>query len=218
MSRYKTDARNLAWEAGIYTNVPFWVMWGVLGMETNYALDVRTSSANAVGAYQFTAERKPGAKVPYPMTNRVTASILGRQAIAAGEYLYYLYRTYGTWDRALKAYNSGRPTVGYGEKEVRQKATYKGTGPVFVTEYQGLMQNAFSSHEPPPRIRKAVVQVKAPANGGNPADHSPKVRVSGRRLSLSGNRIAAHRTTIHTLRTRHLVLRMPHLSNVNYRR
>ena len=138
-------------------NVPQSVLWGVWGMETDFGANVKTSSAGAVGNFQFlpSTARQYG----YPLTNSPTQPQLQQQADAAAHYLSDLFKRTGSWDAALKAYSGG----GYGLAQVQNKSqnlftpsqtpnvtNIPGVGPV-VSAAQGAAQgvsdvgNAISS-------------------------------------------------------------------------
>jgi hypothetical protein len=105
------------WAADKY-HVPYGILAGVYGMETNWGRNVATSSAGAIGPFQFTAADK-GTGLLYPMTNSPTATQFGQQADAAAAYLAQLFKQHGgNWDAALHAYSGG----GYGLSQVSAKA------------------------------------------------------------------------------------------------
>lgn len=99
-------------------HIPFDVLWGVFGMETTFGHNVSTSSAGAMGDFQFTAASKPGAPGLYPMTNTPNAAQRATQALDAAGYIAYLLKHDGSLDAALQAYSGG----GYGLSDVLAKA------------------------------------------------------------------------------------------------
>lgn len=102
--------------------VPYWVMMGVYGMETAFGTNVRTSSAGAVGPYQFIPST--AAAYHYPLTNNPNREQFTQQADAAARYLRDLHNQYHSWDTALRHYSGG----GYGESDVKAKAGVFGSG------------------------------------------------------------------------------------------
>lgn len=129
---FRVSVRSLAWEAGHVVGIPFWVMWGVVGTETDYGRNVSSSSAGAMGLYQFTSRNKgPGIRA-YPMTNSTAAWIMAEQAIAAAQYLRALYLQTGrSWHTAMAAYNAGPGNIPAGEgyaSTAEAKSHYTGAG------------------------------------------------------------------------------------------
>ncbi len=97
--------------------IPAGILEGVWGMETNFGQDVKTSSAGAVGEFQFLPST--AGSYGYPLTNTPTVAQFQQQADAAAHYLSDLYKQHGNnWDAALKAYSGG----GYGLAQVQAKA------------------------------------------------------------------------------------------------
>lgn len=92
--------------------VPIEILGGVFGVETTFGQNSTTSSAGAVGDFQFlpSTARSYG----YPLTNNPTSAQFGQQADAAANYLSTLKRQTGTWDAALQHYSGG----GYGLNQV----------------------------------------------------------------------------------------------------
>jgi soluble lytic murein transglycosylase-like protein len=114
---YPADQKAIVDEAAKAHGLPGWVLQGVWGMETDFGKNVATSSAGAVGDFQFIPST---AKVyGYPMTNTPNAQQFTQQANIAADYLSKLKQSTGSWDAALKSYSGG----GYGVKEVQAKAT-----------------------------------------------------------------------------------------------
>lgn len=103
-------------------HVPYWVMMGVYGKETAFGTNVRTSSAGAVGPYQFLPST--AAAYHYPLTNNPNKEQFRQQADAAAHYLSDLYKQYHSWDAALRHYSGG----GYGEQDVRDTSGTFGAG------------------------------------------------------------------------------------------
>jgi len=97
-------------------NVPIEILAGVFGMETAFGSHVATSSAGAVGDFQFlpSTARRYG----YPLTNSPNAQQFQQQADAAAHYLSDLFRQTGSWDAALHHYSGG----GYGLAQVQAQA------------------------------------------------------------------------------------------------
>lgn len=204
MTTYHVKARDLVWEAAYMVGIPFWVLWGVYGEETSFGGDVTTSSAGAMGSFQFTARSKPGA-APYPMTNRINAKIFCEQARAAAQYLHWIWRENGrNWNSALNIYNSGLAGVGYGEREIRAKSTYNGTGPIWTSTTRniaGILGGAFG-----PEPATAPTTGIQPTHAADPPDHSPKVRKSGETLGSTGTSFSGHANAMRNLlsqRTKH---------------
>lgn len=108
--------------------VPTWVIEGVWGMETDFGANVSTSSAGAMGDFQFLPST---AKLfGYPLTNSPNQHQFTRQAESAAKYLSQLYKQHGhNWDAAIKAYSGG----GYGAAQVRAKASGNPFKPISVT-------------------------------------------------------------------------------------
>jgi hypothetical protein len=97
--------------------IPVSVLVGVYGMESTFGSSHATSSAGAVGPFQFLPSTAAGRG--YPLTNTPTAAQFGQQADAAAAYLAQLYKGHANnWDAALKAYSGG----GYGQVDVAKKA------------------------------------------------------------------------------------------------
>lgn len=96
--------------------VPYRILAAVFQLETSQGSNIRTSSAGAMGAFQFlpSTARQYG----YPLTNTPTVAQFNQQADAAAHYLSDLYKRTGSWDAALRAYSGG----GYGLAQV-QKAS-----------------------------------------------------------------------------------------------
>lgn len=126
----RSNTRNLAWEAGYLLAVPFWVMWGVQGMETDYGRNITTSSAGARGLYQFI--ESTAREWHYPYTNSTKPDVLAQQTRVAAQYLSSLHRQLGSWDAAIRSYSGG----GYGAADVAAKARDPSGGLAF--SYSGL--------------------------------------------------------------------------------
>jgi soluble lytic murein transglycosylase-like protein len=101
--------------------VPESILLGVWGMETGFGTNVKTSSAGAIGDFQFLPGTARGYN--YPLTNSPSALQFSQQANAAAQYLSDLHRETGSWDEALRRYSGG----GYGLNEVQSSAgAFKG--------------------------------------------------------------------------------------------
>jgi hypothetical protein len=95
-------------------NIPDTILWGVYGTETAFGSAVRTSSAGAVGSFQF--EPSTASTYGYPVTNATDPKTFAAQADAAAHYLSDLFHQTGSWSSALSAYNAGPaggPQPGY---------------------------------------------------------------------------------------------------------
>lgn len=104
-------------------NVPQNILWGVWGMETTFGANVKTSSAGAVGDFQFLPST--AGRYGYPLTNTPSQAQLQQQADAAAHYLSDLYKQHGnSWDAALRAYSGG----GYGLSQVLDKTQHLFSG------------------------------------------------------------------------------------------
>jgi membrane-bound lytic murein transglycosylase B len=98
--------------AGRRYSVPYPVLAGVYGVETNYGYGTgtgRTSSAGAVGPFQF----MPGtaSQYGYPLTNTPTLAQFQNQANAAASYLskHHSSSKGSDWTDAVASYNPGDP-------------------------------------------------------------------------------------------------------------
>jgi hypothetical protein len=99
--------------------IPVSVLLGVYGMETAFGSNISTSSAGAVGPFQFLPSTAQGRG--YPLTNTPTVAEFQQQADAAAGYLASLFKSHNSdWNAALTAYSGG----GYGATDVAQKATH----------------------------------------------------------------------------------------------
>lgn len=108
---------NLVANAASAYGVPANILWGVYGIESSFGHNMATSSAGAMGGFQFTSPTKAGVHLPgpYPMTNRPSPGQFQTQAQDAAAYLAYLYHHNGNnWNAALEAYSGG----GYGLAQV----------------------------------------------------------------------------------------------------
>lgn len=97
-------------------NVPTWVLVGVYGKETSFGSNVTTSSAGAVGPFQFIPST--AAQYGYPQTNDPSIPQFEQQANSAAKYLSQLYASSHSWDTALRSYSGG----GYGQADVQAAA------------------------------------------------------------------------------------------------
>jgi len=98
-------------------HVPEGILWGVYGKETDFGRDVSTSTAGAVGAFQFIPST--AAQFGYPQTNTPAYPQFWQQAQDAAKLLQQLYQAHGSWDAALQGYSGGA----YGLSDVIAKAT-----------------------------------------------------------------------------------------------
>lgn len=96
--------------------IPYNILAGVYGMETDFGQNIATSSAGAMGAFQFI----PGTakSYNYPLTNNPSAAQFQQQTDSAAHYLSDLYKEKGNWNDALHGYSGG----GYGLNEVTAKS------------------------------------------------------------------------------------------------
>lgn len=104
--------------------IPYNILEGVWGMETDFGQNVQTSSAGAVGPFQFIPATAKSYN--YPLTNNPTAAQYRQQSDAAAHYLSDLYKQKGNWDDALHGYSGG----GYGLDEVVAKAKHSNDTPI----------------------------------------------------------------------------------------
>jgi soluble lytic murein transglycosylase-like protein len=118
-----TPAPAGSWKADIQRaaakwSVPIDILIGVMGMETDYGRNIATSSAGAVGGFQFI--RSTAASYGYPYTNSPNAQQQAQQTDSAAHYLSDLIHQHGgDWNAALISYSGG----GYGLSQVNAKAT-----------------------------------------------------------------------------------------------
>jgi membrane-bound lytic murein transglycosylase B len=111
-----------SWKADIQQaaakwSIPIEILTGVMGMETDYGRNITTSSAGAVGGFQFI--RSTAASYGYPYTNSPNAQQQAQQADSAAHYLSDLIHQHGgDWNAALFSYSGG----GYGLSQVNAKA------------------------------------------------------------------------------------------------
>lgn len=96
--------------------IPDAILDGVFGLETDRGQNSKTSSAGAIGWFQFMPATARAYN--YPLTNTPSALQSQQQADAAAHYLSDLFKQYGNWDDALKHYSGG----GYGITEVDKEA------------------------------------------------------------------------------------------------
>lgn len=184
----RSNTRDLAWQAGALLAVPFWVMWGVQGIETDFGRNITTSSAGARGLYQFI--ESTAHEWHYPYTNDRRPSVLTAQARVAAEYLSSLRASLGSWDAALRSY-SGH---GYGAAEVRAKSHDPTGGYAFA--YSGLEAilggAGPGSHAPEPTARGVTGAVHAgvvPAHPAGSYDYHAKVQHTGEASGKHGSTI-----------------------------
>jgi soluble lytic murein transglycosylase-like protein len=96
--------------------VPIEILTGVYGVESAFGTNHNTSSAGAVGPFQFLPSTAKG--FGYPLTNNPTPAQFQAQADAAAKYLSELFHQTGSWNAALQHYSGG----GYGLAQVTAKA------------------------------------------------------------------------------------------------
>lgn len=89
-------------------HIPYGILAGVYGAETRWGNNVSTSSAGAVGPFQFISST--AASYGYPLTNDPSPQQFVAQADAAAHYLSDLYARDKSWETALRGYSGG----GYG--------------------------------------------------------------------------------------------------------
>jgi hypothetical protein len=86
--------------------IPVAVLLGVYGKETTFGANKSSSSAGAVGPFQFLPSTAAGRG--YPLTNTPTAAQFQQQADAAATYLAQLFKAHGNnWNAAVSAYSGG---------------------------------------------------------------------------------------------------------------
>lgn len=112
----QSNQQSVVTQAAQHWNVPPAILAGVWGMETNFGQNVATSSAGAIGNFQFLPSTAKPYK--YPLTNSPTPAQFAQQADSAAHYLSDLHKQYGNWNEALMHYSGG----GYGLTQVQQKA------------------------------------------------------------------------------------------------
>lgn len=103
-------------QAATKYGVPYGILAGVYGLETTWGQNPSTSSAGAIGPFQFLPST--AASYGYPLTNNPTPQQFAQQVDAAAHYLSDLFHQTGSWDNALRHYSGG----GYGLAQVDQKA------------------------------------------------------------------------------------------------
>jgi hypothetical protein len=96
--------------------VPISILVGVFGLETAFGTDHSTSSAGAVGDFQFLPSTAKS--YGYPLVNNPDNAQFTQQADAAARYLSTLHKQTGDWNTALEHYSGN----GYGLGQVQAKA------------------------------------------------------------------------------------------------
>jgi hypothetical protein len=109
--------KQIVQEAAARWHVPYWILYGVWGVESGFGANKGPSSAGAEGDFQFI----PGTAAEY----HVDVHSLASSANGAAHYLHDLFKRFGSWDRALRSYSAN----GYGLDTVRQKAKESGVNP-----------------------------------------------------------------------------------------
>lgn len=98
-------------------HVPTWILYGVWGIETGWGKNKNTSSAGAMGDFQFMPATARAYR--YPLVNGPNDQQFAQQADAAAHYLHDEFVNHGhDWEGALRQY-SGH---GYGLKEVKDSS------------------------------------------------------------------------------------------------
>jgi soluble lytic murein transglycosylase-like protein len=125
-----SDANQAIADAAARYNVPLDVFYGMFSKETNLGANIATSSAGAVGAFQF--EPSTASSYAYPLTNTPNLQEFQAQAQGAAHYLADLYHQTGSWLHALAAYNAGPGNIaagmGYAADAISIGQTLVGTG------------------------------------------------------------------------------------------
>lgn len=138
--------------AALKYKIPESVLMEVFGKETSYGKNVTTSSAGAMGDFQFIPGTAKNYK--YPMTNHPTSKQFAEQANAAAHYLADLIRqNNGNINAAMKQYSgggygySGKPeaTEGRGPKP-NSGAVRKAAKAVKIEPYADPFRNATGVH------------------------------------------------------------------------
>jgi|GEM_PF-4177745 len=89
--------------------VPVAYLIGIEGIETAFGTNVSTSSAGAMGYFQFV--KGTANEYSYPYTNEKTEPVYAAQSDAAAHYLSVLYREKKSWAAAIAAYSGGGYTL-----------------------------------------------------------------------------------------------------------
>jgi soluble lytic murein transglycosylase-like protein len=125
-----SDANQAIADAIGQYNVPADVFYGMFSKETTLGANIATSSAGAVGPFQF--EPSTAGSYGYPLTNTPTLQDFQAQANAAAHYLSDLYHQTGSWLHALAAYNAGPGNIsaglGYAADAISLGQALVGTG------------------------------------------------------------------------------------------
>lgn len=119
-------AQELAYvgQAAHQFDVPFPVLWGIFGKESDFGRNVKTNSKGYTGPFQFGV--KEAAQYNYPWTNTPNDAEFKQQAFAAAHLLSDRIKATGSVDAGVKSYSGG----GYGEADALAKAkdSPKGSG------------------------------------------------------------------------------------------
>jgi hypothetical protein len=103
---YQIWLANQATAAARKYKLPPWVVWGVLGIETDFGRNDKTSSAGAVGVGQFLPST--AASYGYPVTNATDRATVARQVDATAHYLSDLRHQHGgSVAQAIVGYGGG---------------------------------------------------------------------------------------------------------------
>lgn len=114
----QTTIANAVTAAADKYKIPPAILWGVLGVETDFGKGIKTSSAGARGIGQFMPGTAPLYDYPYVNSNDI--GVITKQIDGTAHYLSDLAGPKpdaGDWDAALRSYSGG----GYGLSEALKK-------------------------------------------------------------------------------------------------